>query len=736
MAVTDLFHLGSAVRLRRLCTAAGIKAIIGMDVRFSFAEPTDLFPARSSTLTLLATGSGGWKSLVAIHNLAHADLEVQPLVTPGILARHSTGLTILTGGAGGPLALAIDRGDLPGARSILGALTAAVGCRALVIAASGLETEERWSLMTALSDQSGVPLAAVQLVEYLDEDQSAEREAFCAARAGVRLDDPQRPRPAADPAFLASSEQMLLRRPEDKHWQRALRVTADIAEHSVDTLPSRDVRVPDASQDSADAQLRALAYSRAAALMAVTREVRERLDHELSTIADAGTAAAFLVVAGTHEWMNSESILTNSRSSANCSMVLHCLGVAETNPLEKDLPFDRFLAETPDVMPSVHVDVQPGARAGVEAFLVSEYGTEQVARVAAFPRIRTRRAVKDAARTLGEKQAGRKLLEEADPGATVSDLLAEPDLSPDQKEVLQLASAIEGAPAAQGVSAGTVVIAGEPIQDLVPVRPAADGGLPVICLSAEDVQSLGFLKIDFQGQPVLERTANTLQLAQAHSSHEVPQAQVIADSAGDVADPRVCAAWDLLAGGDTSGVFLMSNPENVRYARQAAPKTLDDLAALTALNRPGFTDAAILQEYLADKKGISACARYTQDTGEQALLHGLLGRTRGLIIFQEQIIMLCQKLAGAAGEEADRWRLALQQDGPAELAGVRAEFLARARGTLRPRTALKVYESMVRAGPSAFSASHAHAQARLTFVDAWLAANHPEHFRAAHAAGT
>ena len=509
---------------------------------------------------------------------------------------------------------------------------------------------------------------------------------------------------------------MRAKAPGSQMWQNAVGMSAIIADAiSPDAIPEPERQVPAATVPAgftkAGEYLRHLTFRGAAYRYdEISFEAIERLNLELERI--IGMAGAVDYILAAHDlidWCQTEDILTAPRGTSSGSLVLFCLGMTETDPLRYGLKFDRFFRAGRDALPRLDFDIQLSRRQDAYDYLAGRW-PDRVARATSHARVK---------------------------GDRVRDRYC----GIDDETAAQLDGRIQWAAA----HVCAVLLAPAALHGTVPFRiDHRDGpgnGLPIAAWDAHGLEDQGYLVLNLLFSSTLDVIARAAAAVRATPEGSTRMSVLLPDGDGEFYGSSTGAAWDLIASGDTDGVFQIGTDKAVAAAAAARPRNLTDMAALVAL----IGRDERLERYLAARAARPRLRYYdlehiTADESEATWICGVLKSTHGEIIFQEQLIDLFSSVGGFSNAQAEHaWRT-LAKLSP-DVAHLRKKFMEGAvqeqfdrAGDLRSSvfsevTAAHLFDLLVNAAPGAFSAAHAYGYARQTFQTAWLRTNFPETFQ-------
>lgn len=742
LALTDTHTLYGAVAFARACRQHGVQPIIGMEVVVAAGpEPTAIGPER---LVLLATGPDGYRSLCRLSSSLQARPDRMRALAHGLDAEtlwaERRGLIALVGGRRSRLEQLVRRGETTTAARLLARLAGA--CDDHLYLALEIHRPEDVAIMqamTALAGRFGVPVAAVQPVYCLHPQEQPRLRLLAAIAHNSRLDDvPAAALPdGGDPAiglYWLDAEAMTAR---FAAFPEALAATLTIADRCRPALP--DGRPlwpvpklpPDRSPDQALAELaQAGLHERYGPHPAPA--VGRRLETELSAIARHGYAPLFLVVADIVRFARRHDIPVSTRGSVANSLVAYCLGITTVDPIRHDLLFERFLSPARRDPPDIDLDFCSRRRDEVLGYVAETYGEERVALVAAISTLKPRSALRAVTKALGlGEDALARLLPLLPAGwhpdprrrhstdlETALARVTEPTL----RRALELAWPLIGLPHHLSVHPGGVVIAPGPLTDWVPLQWSPKG-FRITQFDHTDIEVIGLPKIDLLGIRALTVLADAAALVRRRHNPTFRLETIPTDDAATAA---------LLTCGDTIGVFQCESWGARRTLRQLRARTVEDLAVANAFFKPGPATGGMARAFIRRYRGEEPV------TFLHPALAPILARTRGVLLFQEQILRVATEIAGLNWEQADHLRRGMSKFQPEEMAAMREAFIAgccREDGPgLSRRQAETLWEQVIAFAGYGFNQGHATAYAEVSYRSAYLKAHYPAEFLCARLA--
>ncbi|MEJ8546985.1 DNA polymerase III subunit alpha [Brevibacillus borstelensis] len=731
LAVTDHANLYAAVPFYKACKEAGIKPIIGMEACVIEGNLQDRVRSAPppSHLVLLAENREGYENLLKLATIANTDGHfILPRLNKAALAKHSKGLIALSGCREGEVARALLSGDVEEARRAALWYRDIYGPQHfyLELQDHGLETERRLNQrLLRLGHETGLPLVVTNNVHYILCEDHREHDILLAIGQGKTVDEENRFRYETDQYYLKSGDEMAQL---FAHVPGALASTVEIAErcqwelsfgqHILPKYPLPDGQDPTVYLRELCEQGCIERYG------AITPEVRERMEHELSIITRTGFTHYFLIVWDFMRFAHEAGIPTGpGRGSAAGSLVAYALKITKVDPLKFSLLFERFLNPERITMPDIDIDFSVERRDEVIRYVADKYGRDRVAQIITFGTMAARAAVRDTGRALGMSLAlvdrVAKMIPQS-PGMTIERAFQlNPDLdklcseNAQARQLIETARGVEGLPRHASTHAAGVVIAPEPLTSYVPLQEGSEG-LALTQFPMEDLEQIGLLKMDFLGLRNLTIIQETLR--------HLKQAGVEIDL--ETIPPDDPKTFQMLGRGETTGVFQLESAGFRHVLRDLKPTGLDDIIAVLALYRPGPME--IIPQYIRAKHGESKVEYAHPD------LEPILRETHGFMIYQEQIMQISSKLAGFSLGEADILRRAVGKKKRELLNEQREKFVA---GCIRQgygeKLGHEIYDLIVRFADYGFNKAHSVAYAMISYHMAYLKANYPLAFMAA-----
>ncbi|HEY91795.1 MAG TPA: DNA polymerase III subunit alpha [Dehalococcoidia bacterium] len=726
LALTDHGVLYGAVEFYQAAREAGIKPIIGCEVYVAQNSRHNRTPGDKTYyhLVLLARNEVGYRNLLQLTSKAHLEgFYYKPRVDRELLQEYNQGLVALSACLGGEIPHLILEGLNEEAKQ------AALWHRDtfddfyLEIQRHPMpELEKVNQVLIRMADELGIPLVATNDVHYISREDAAAHDLLMCIGTNTSVNDEKRKKMPGDFFYLKSPDEMA---GLFKDIPQAIENTQHIAgmcnmEMEFGRLHLPEIEIPEGKNayqyltDLCEEGL-SIYYPES------TEEVRQRLEYELDVIRRTEFANYFLVVWDIISFTRKQGIHFGVRGSAAASMVLHCLGITEIEPLAHKLVFERFLNLERREMPDVDLDFQDDRREEVIDYVIQKYGTDHVAQIITFGTLGARAALRDVGRALGMAYGDVDRVARLvpfRPGMTLTRALEE---SNELKEMCQqdsivrnlvnTAKKVEGISRHASTHAAGVVISREPLIEHIPLQRVSRGNgesTAMTQFSMEDIAHIGLLKVDFLGLANLTILGRTQEILSERGVdidlHNIPM-----DDSG---------TFKMLASGETGGVFQLEGSGMRRYIKELKPTTFSDIAAMVALYRPGPIEQ--IPRFIRSKHGEEPI-RYPHPT-----LASILEETYGVIVYQEQVLFIVQAFSGYSLGQADKFRKAMGK----KIAGVmkkeKRNFMTGAKKNgFTTELAEEVFALIEPFAGYAFNKAHAVSYALIAYQTAYLKANYP-----------
>ncbi len=596
MAITDHGALYGAVAFYQAARYKGIKPIIGVETyvaRRSMTDKEGKADAQPFHLILLAQDLVGYRNLCRLVTDAHIDgYYYKPRIDREHLAKYSEGLIGLSSCLSGEIPKALEVEDWELARNLAGEYGDIFGKDRfyLELQDHGMPDQHRLNeQLLRLAPEAGLPLVVTNDLHYVREDQSEAHDVLLCVGTGNNLDTPNRMKFDTHDFYVKSAAQMAALFPDHPE---AIANTRRIAEMTDLSLPLGQLRIPHFPVPdgfTTETWLRAECQRGLERRYGtVTPELQTRLDYELGVILSMGYAGYFLIVADFIAFAREQGIQTTCRGSAPGSIVTYTLGITPVDPILYQLPFERFLNPDRVTMPDIDVDFEDGRREEVIAYVGRKYGQDHVAQIITFGTMLARAAIRDVGRVLGHSYGEVDRIAKAVPNqlgirldeaiSTSPELRGMVENDPAVKRITDFARHLEGVARNASTHAAGVVISREPLTELMPLQKATNSDGLMSQYEMHAIEALGLLKFDFLGLSNLTILRQAVDLVRENRGIAIDLDAIPLDDA---------TTFELLASGETTGVFQLESAGMRRYVRDLRPTSVLDLAAMVALYRPG-----------------------------------------------------------------------------------------------------------------------------------------------------
>jgi DNA polymerase-3 subunit alpha len=759
VAVTDHGNMFATIDFYKKAKDAGLKPIIGMETYVAGPKGrADRTEKVSHHLILLAKNKEGYDNLKYLSSMAYREgFYYHPRIDKELLRNHSKGVFALTACLGGEVTNAAFRGDMDHARKAALEYKEIFepGHFFLEVQSNGMPEQEKANEnLKQLSRDVDIPLCATADAHYVKREDARAHELLMCIASGKTLADGKRMKHSTDKLYITSPEEMLA---YFKDCPEAVHNTQRIAEQcnlelklGKPMLPT--FQVPDShTADSFMAELaRANLEERfkeidearfRAGQPPVDREpYKARLEMELGVIQKMGFSGYFLIVQDFINWAKQNNIPVGpGRGSGAGSLVAYCLRITDLDPLPYNLLFERFLNPERVSMPDFDVDFCQDRRDEVIQYVGRKYGQNNVGQIITFGSLKAKSVLRDVCRVFalpfseGDRIA--KLVPEV-LGITLKDAIEqEPRLKEmmekpsaigqvdgkevTTKDVLEIAIALEGLHRQPGMHAAGVVIADKPLWEFVPTYQPPGEQTLITQFAKDEVEAAGLVKFDFLGLKTLTVIQNALDLV----NRKLPLEKHIKREDIPLNDPKV---WELMARGDTAGVFQMESSGFTEMVVKLKPSCFEDVIAAGALYRPGPLDSGMVDVFINRKHGREPV------TFPHPSLEWVLRDTYGVIVYQEQVMQISQVLGGYTLGRADLLRRAMGKKKAEVMQAERAGFLEGCKkNNVDLKVAGEIFDLMEKFAEYGFNKSHSAAYGLITLHTAWLKAHYRVEFMAA-----
>jgi DNA polymerase-3 subunit alpha len=715
LALTDYSNMYGTIEFYSTCKKEGIKPIIG-------AEFTIYSNERKFQIVLLAKDLVGYKNLMRITSIVNVENPISPILTDEILTEYRAGLIVLSGGIWGDVSnlLIIDHKL---AKERLNFYKENFeDSYYLEINPQNLSdnSNEMRDATIKLSKETATPLVATWNTHYLSlQDKPAQKILYLVHGEENSLEEYNHLFQRDNFAFEASQDTTFF-----SETPEALSNTLKITDECNVEIPLGQWVFPAIEcKKSYDEDLKELAYEGLEVRkLELTDTVKTRLDYELKVISDKGYSPYFLVVHDLLRYARENNILTNIRGSVAGSLVTYLLQVTKCDPLSYKLPFERFLNPERPSAPDIDMDYADTRRDEVIDYARRKYGIDNVAQIGTFGTMMARGAVRDVARAMkypymvGDRIS--KMIPPPKQGfpVTIAGAILEiPELKEmydtdrETQEILDMAQKVEGCARHISVHAAGTVISPRPLWDFTPIQKDPKGGKVITQYDMYTIEDAGLLKFDFLGIRNLTILGDAIALTKERYGVTVDIENI------SLEDEKT---FSMLARGETMGLFQLNGSGMTRFLKELKPSTIFDINAMVALYRPGPLE--MIPEYIK-RKHTPALVSFLDPR-----LEPILDQSFGVIVYQDDVMLIAIHLAGYSWLEADKLRKAMGKKIPAEMQSQKEKlmkgFLEHGLSSKKSQELWSLIEPFAAYG---FNKAHAASYGRVAYQTAFMKANYP-----------
>ena len=739
VAITDHGVMYGCVDFYKACKAEGIKPIIGCEVyvaprtRFDKVHELD---SEARHLVLLCKNEEGYRNLSYMVSQANVEgFYVKPRIDLDLLRAHHQGLIALSACLAGEIPRRLRNGDYAGAKehALMMLKLMGEGNYYLEIQDHGIDEQRRiLPGLYRLSEETGIPLVATNDAHYIRKENAEAQDVLMCIQTGKTLDDPRRMRFETEEFYIKSEEEMKSLFPDHPE---AVEATAEIAgrcnmDFEFGTYHLPEFKYPEGyDADSWFEKLCRDGFARR--YPNGSEEYRARLEYEMDMIRRMGFEDYFLIVSDFTQYAKDHDIPVGpGRGSAAGSMVAYCMNITDVDPMKYELYFERFLNPERVTMPDIDMDFCYRRRGEVIDYVNEKYGADHVAQIITFGTMAAKGVIRDVGRVMNLSYAEVDVIAKQVPGTlhiTLDEALkvSKPlrDMYEQEEKVRRLidtARTIEGMPRNASKHAAGVVITRRPVYEYVPLARNDESVVTQYIMTT--LEELGLLKMDF----LALRNLTILDDAQKMIRRREPEfdLQKIPDD-----DPE---AFKMISAGRTSGVFQMESGGMTGVCVQMRPQSIEDITAIIALYRPGPMES--IPRFIACKSNPNLISY------KHPMLEPILSVTYGCIVYQEQVMMIFQQLAGYSLGGADMVRRAISKKKAKQIEAERAAFIygdpdrgikgCVANG-IPEETAKEIYGEIYDFANYAFNKAHAVCYAIVAYQTAYFKAHYPREYMAA-----
>ncbi|MCM8804349.1 MAG: DNA polymerase III subunit alpha [Candidatus Omnitrophica bacterium] len=739
LSITDHGTMAGAIKFYTTCIENGIKPIIGSEM---YIAPKTRFDKKnienrisSFHITLLAKNNNGYKNLMKLSSLSYLEgFYYRPRIDKEILAKYSNGLIGLSGCLHGEINWYLKNDDFQKAFEIAGIYSEIFGKDNFYLELMYLGLEEEKKIipqMLELSKKIGIKVVATNDCHYLNKEDSFAHEVLLCIQTSSKIEDQDR--------FKFQTNQIYFKSPEEM-----IKLFTDIPE-SIDTtieisekcnltidfdkyfLPK--FKVPE--NKTTDEYLEELIKNGLKEKFGIEinnfdekneNEIIKRVSYEFKIIKQMGFSGYFLIINDFVNEAKKRGIRVGpGRGSAAGSLVAYLLGITQINPISYNLIFERFLNPERISLPDIDIDFCDRRRDEIIEYIKNKYGENNVCQIGTYGTMQARAVVRDVGRALGfsysevdriakliTHEYGQTLKEEVNSNPEIRMLIESDEKI---KQLFNISLKLEGLARHPSIHPAGIVITENNVDEYVPLFKGPNGEIATQ-YEFECIEKIGLLKIDILGLKTLSVIEDTLNLIKKRKKVEIKEFPINDEK-----------TYQLLSKGETVGVFQLESEGMRNLLKEIQPQKFEDIIAVLALYRPGPMKSGMVKEYIERKKDP------TKIKYDHPILKPILESTYGVILYQEQVIQIANKLSNFTMGEADILRKAMGKKVPSEMEKMREKFVKGAISNgVKKEIAEKIFENISKFAGYGFNKSHSAGYAFLSYQTAYLKANYPLEF--------
>lgn len=739
IAITDHGNLFGSIEFYKTCKENNIKPIIGVEAYLTDdmqkkektikSDPNSL-DKQYSHLILLAKDITGYKNLVKIVTKGYTEgFYYKPRIDKKLLEHHKDGLIVLSGCIVGEIPQLILKDNIKKAKEVIEWYISTFSKEDFYIEIQKHDLEEEKIVnpqLIKLAKDFGLKLVATGDSHYINKEDAQIHDILLCIQTGSKKSDPQRFKFSNNTFYLKSPDEMWN---DFREIPESLINTIEISEKCNLEIPfgSKELMpkyYEDGNQNiDADKKLREIVFEGLKKIFNgnIPQEYVDRANYELEVVKNMGFSNYFLVVQDFVNWAKRNGIPVGpGRGSAAGALITYATGITQIDPIKYNLLFERFLNPERVTMPDIDVDVADRDRDKVIQYLTEKYGKENTANIITFGTLQTKAAIRDVGRVLGIPQSKvdiiAKAMSDVESISEAKTIISEvkeiyQSKNEAEKEWIETSEKLEGMVRHASIHASGIVISSVPIHEFIALYRDPKEGTISTQIPAQYLEELGFLKMDILGLANLSVIQDTIELIKKTQGVEIDISSIPLD------DKKT---YELLSSGKTDGVFQVESEGMKEMLKNMKPSSIEDIIAALALYRPGPLGSGMDKQYINRKHGIDKVEYPHPDLEE------ILKETYGVILYQEQIMKIAQKICGFTLGQADNLRRAIGKKKKEIMDQMKGLFVEGARKNgYDEKFAQDLFDTIEKFAEYGFNKSHSAAYAIITFQTAYLKAHYP-----------
>ncbi|MGB9621020.1 MAG: DNA polymerase III subunit alpha [Brevinematia bacterium] len=742
VAITDHGNLFGSIEFYKTCKENEIKPIIGVEAylvedmhkKEKIQKSETELEKQYTHIVLLSKDLNGYKNLVKIVTKSYLEgFYYKPRIDKKLLEQHKEGLIVLSGCIAGEIPQLILIDKYKEAQRIAEWYISTFGRDNFYIEIQKHNLEEEKKVnpgLIKLAKEMGLKLVATGDAHYLSKEDANIHDVLLCIQTNSKIFEENRFKFSNDSFYVKSPQEMW--KEFGNELPEALISTIEIAEKCNLEIPFGNKELMPRYYENinenidADEKIKDMVFEGLNRIFngRIPKEYVDRANYELEVIKNMGFSNYFLVVQDFVNWAKNNGIPVGpGRGSAAGALITYALGITQIDPIKYNLIFERFLNPERVTMPDIDVDVADRDRDKVINYLTGKYGKENTANIITFGTLQTKAAIRDVGRVLGidlkRVDEIAKSLSNVDSISDAKELIREvreiiENGNKTEKEWIEISEKLEGITRHASIHASGIVISSAPIHEFIALYKDPKEGTISTQIAAQYLEEIGFLKMDILGLSNLSIIQDTIEIIKKRRGIEIDISSIPLDDK---------LTYELLSSGYTDGVFQVESDGMKEMLKNMRPSTIEDIIAALALYRPGPLGSGMDKQYINRKHGLEEIKYPHKD------LEDILKETYGVILYQEQIMKIAQKICGFTLGQADNLRRAIGKKKREIMERMKEEFVNGAvKNGYSEEFAKELFDTIEKFAEYGFNKSHSAAYAIITYQTAYLKAHYPEEY--------
>src|SRR5713226_2676974 len=753
LAITDHGAMYGAIEFYKACKAGGINPVIGIEAYLTedMYDHSKRYSDDYHHLLLLAKNNTGYYNLMKLTTIAHTEgWHLRPRIDKRALEQYAEGLVVTSSCLSGEIPKMLLKEKTEEAYKTARWYQDVFGPENFYLEIQehhGTFDDEQPSpqgklnqLLYQMHKEMHIPMVATNDLHYVESSDADSHDILLCIQTGKRRDETKRMKFDSNMYYLKSPMEMAqLFADLPDALTNSMRIAEQCSVNPLIYKPHLPNYIIPPEYASQKDYLHALCVEGVKERFGeMTETISQQLDYEINMIADKGFVSYFLIEWDFVNYARLQGIRCSARGSAAGSLLAYTLGITNVDPLRYQLPFERFFNTERADMPDIDMDFPDDRREEVIEYVTRKYGEDCVAQMVTFNTMAAKASIKDVARVMGEQEIGDRITRLIPTGPNVTlqkslDAVKElNDLYKENRvaqEIIDQALKLEGSVRSTGIHAAGVIVANEPLEHFVPLQlrdPRDPSKGRITQYEQAHLEELGLIKFDFLGLSNLTILDNAVKFIKQSRGEEIILEKIPLDpvEGNEEQNRRRQKAFELLASGETTGIFQLEGPKMREYIKQLKPTRIEDIMAMIALYRPGPMDS--IPDFIDAKHGRKKVKYLDSRLAEW------LEESYGIIVYQDQVLFIGVNLAGFSWGKVNKFRKALSKKIMHEVEGYKGDFIEGCvKNGVKREVAEQLFTLILPFGGYGFNKAHAASYAVVAFYTAYLKANYTAEFMAA-----